>query len=360
MKRVWIHCASAGEYEQAIPLIRQLRNRPDTETCVSFFSVSGIDFYYLFPEADHCFLLPLDSPAEAAHLLDVLQPDAVCWVRYEFWFFYLQTIAGRKIPLYLIFANTDQLQDKHFFYRKFIYQCLDCFTHIYTLKKSDSFPFQHSAVLDGKWIQARNNTLQAFNDDRVAAFKRGSPLLIYGSLHLTDMHILLPALPALLENQWKVLIVPHETDVDTVKAIKKQLKDYSIGVHSSDPDSEASIMIIAKKGVLKFLYRYAEVAFIGGGFGKCVHNVSEAAAYGIGLLSGPKTEGSSEAVDFQQERLLTVCNNADQLKAAISAFEAEEKRQRQKAKLKALFERKMAVPGVEVIASEIIARLNQA
>ena len=111
-KRVWIHCASAGEYEQTIPLIQSLREQFPVEIFISFFSPSGMNYYNLSHTVDFVFYLPFDTPHQAKKLVKEIQADYIIWVRYEFWQNILNEIFKEKIPCDLLFADLQKIEKK--------------------------------------------------------------------------------------------------------------------------------------------------------------------------------------------------------------------------------------------------------
>lgn len=316
IKRVWFHCASAGEYEQVIPILHKIRQRQHTEIVISFFSASGMDYYKLQPLADHAYYLPFDTPKDVAEFLDKLQPDAAIWVKYEFWFNMLHALHLRKTPLMLINTDLKHLSEKGGPAGKIIRQCLPLFDKVFAVSTSSELSglFKDSEQgFDTKWIKALENKQTAFDIPALEKWKGNSKCLMAGSTHPEDIEVLSKVSGA--EIKW--IIVPHEPQQHVIDAIKKAFLGKKIALFSDGSFDTSEILIMDKKGILKWLYRYADMAFIGGGFGKSVHNVLEAAAYEIPVCCGPNIKGIPETQHLVDAGLLQIVNDAEELTAFV-------------------------------------------
>jgi len=315
-KRIWIHCASAGEYEQAIPLVRQLRSIMEVEILISFFSPSGMEHAQKFPEGDFYYYLPFDHTADAAEFVKAVDADVAIWVKYEFWRNMLKAIHATNIPIYLINADLQGLQLRRGIYGSIIRECLPLFRRIYAVSEGFNDLSNIIVVSDSKWQQAKANTFGNTHLPELNAFIAESPCIVCGSVHEDDLKLINPLLSdSTLPFKW--IIVPHETDDKSISKTLNYLPHRSFSLLSKGIASESEILVVDQKGVLKFLYRYATIAYVGGGFGKAVHNVLEPAAYGIPVVSGPNIEGIPETKLLLHAEVLHLIQSSDEFRDYI-------------------------------------------
>jgi 3-deoxy-D-manno-octulosonic-acid transferase len=316
MKRIWFHCASAGEYEQVIPILQEIRQRQQTEIVVSFFSSSGMDYYQLQPLADHAYYLPFDTPKDVTGFLDKLEPDAAIWVKYEFWFNILFALHLRKTPTILINADLKHLSEKGVISGRIIRQCLPFFDKVFAVSSSPELSELCSDCeqgFDTKWMKALENRQTPFDLPVLEKWKGSSKCCIAGSTHQKDIEALSKV--SGIEIKW--IIVPHEPQQHVIDFIKMAFHGKQVAVFSEGTFDTSEILIIDKIGMLKWLYRYADMAFVGGGFGKSVHNVLEAAAYEIPVCCGPSINGIPETELLIKAGLLQIVNDAEELTAFV-------------------------------------------
>jgi 3-deoxy-D-manno-octulosonic-acid transferase len=313
-KRIWIHCASAGEYEQTIPLIQSIREKYTIELVISFFSPSGMNYYNLSPKADYAFYLPFDTPNQAKKIVQEIQADYIIWVRYEFWGNFLNTIFKENIPCNLLFADFQKIEKKTWIEKNRIIKLLSQFSNIYSVSSPKELNIAHQIIHDGKWQQSLKNTSQKFEDPKVQFFTKNQNCIIIGSAHLSDVQILSEYLKKYPENSYKWLIVPHEIDEKHIAKIQSLLP-HSI-LHDQE-NQNSSILIIPQMGVLKYLYRFANIAWIGGGLDKSIHNALEAAAYGLPMISGSNLAGAIESEILKKAKVLLTFNDANQLSSVL-------------------------------------------
>ncbi len=319
-KRIWMHCASAGEYEQCIPLIREIRKNSDTEICISFFSPSGMEYYQLNPLADFSFYLPFDTKKNAKKIVGDLQPDYVIWVKYEFWQNIIRQLALNKIPCDLIFTDLKHIEKKVWIERNRIYHLLPYFNKIYSTSGGSNYTGNYTLINDGKWSQSLQNIQTKFHDSIIEEFTQNANTIILGSAHYSDAELLARFLSQ-NSSDLKWLIVPHETDDQSIRAIQKLFPSSALLSGGKVP---SSVLIIDKTGILKYVYRFADIAWIGGGFDKSIHNALEAAAYKIPLISGPQLKGMNEAEILREKGVLHVFENDQELKTIIEQIFATE------------------------------------
>lgn len=306
---IWVHCASYGEFEQGLPIIRSLKiNYPLNQIWVSFFSPSGYLHRKHDADVDFVTYLPLDGPKAAARWMELVQPKCIVFIKYEFWYYYLKMAAAKNIPTILASAifRPDQVFFK--FYGGFYRKMLQLFTTILVQDKASAelvspllTTTQLSISGDTRFdrvveIVAAKETINWVN--RLA----DKEIIVAGSTWAKDHELLGTIATKWNELNW--MIVPHHVDSASIKdclqyfpnAIK--LSDW---VNKSESKMEKPIVLIVDQiGLLRNLYQYAKIAYIGGGFTKDgIHNVLEAAAFGKPVIWGPNDSKFQEAIGLR-------------------------------------------------------------
>lgn len=303
-ERIWIHCASLGEFEQGRPLIEQIKAlHPETCIILTFFSPSGYEAQKNYPCADHIFYLPLDSATHARRFIQILQPACALFVKYEFWYHYLATLSAQQIPVILFSAI---FQERHPFFKwygKLHRRMLGFYTHIFVQDQDSLQLLQQIGVTwvsiagDTRFDRAAKILEQPKTYEQVAAFKGEGKLLVAGSTWPDDENLLLQALQQ-LPADYKLLIAPHETDETHITAILA-LFGTDAGLWETSGQEHKRVAVVNSIGHLSYLYRYADVVWIGGGFTKSgIHNIIEPAVYGLPVFFGPNYSRYREATDM--------------------------------------------------------------
>ncbi len=304
-KKVWIHCASLGEFEQGRPIIEKIKkDHPSTQVVLSFFSPSGYEIRKNYDQADLICYLPLDTPKNSKDFISIIQPDLVIFVKYEFWYFFLRELNKQKIPTLLISAifRPRQLFFKPFggFYRRILF----FFEAIFVQNKNsqhllEGIKYPNSHIAGDTRVDRVMNLAEKKKDfPLIEQFKGESKLLILGSSWPADEEIVLPFLKAKLPENWKCIIAPHEIGEEHVQKILSRLEEDAIrySTFSKDqPIKKTRYLIIDNIGMLSSLYQYGKIAYIGGGFGKGIHNTLEPITYGLPVIFGPKYHKFEEA-----------------------------------------------------------------
>ncbi len=304
-KKVWIHCASLGEFEQGRPIIEKFKSHePETQIILTFFSPSGYEIRKNYELADLVLYLPLDTPSNSRGFVELLQPDLVIFVKYEFWYFFLRQLHREKIPTFLISAlfRPDQV----FFnpYGGFFKKMLFFFTHIFVQNEASSQLLEQAGVSHHTIAgDTRVDRVVALADEKkafplVQAFAQDHPLLIAGSTWPEDEEVLIPFFHRHLGKNWKVIIAPHEIGATHITAIEAQLKDAYIRYSQLRRDTSFKnirYLLIDNIGMLASLYQYGTIAYIGGGFGRGIHNTLEPITFGLPVIFGPKYTKFEEA-----------------------------------------------------------------
>jgi 3-deoxy-D-manno-octulosonic-acid transferase len=306
--RIWVHCASLGEFEQARPLIEEIRkDYPIAKIFLSFFSPSGFDNRHNYSEVDSVFYLPLDGKRNADALLDLLRPQLAIFVKYEIWGYYLEGLRKRGIPTLLVSAAFRQGQVYFKWWGRFFRSMLDAFTIIFVQEEGSAsllrkIGFAGEIILSGDTRYDRVAAIASKTriPDIITGFTSGRPVLIAGSSWPEDEELLFECL-ASLPSGWKLILAPHEIDASHLNRILQLFGEEAI-LYSQlllpDPAAHAkSILILDNIGMLAGLYRSADSAYVGGGFRRGgIHNVLEPAVFGLPVLFGPVYQKFGEAV----------------------------------------------------------------
>src|SRR6056297_2531624 len=303
-KVAWFHCASLGEFEQGRALIEKLKQEyPNYRILLTFFSPSGYEIRKDYKFADHVTYLPLDTPQNAHKFIKLVKPDKAFFIKYEFWYFFLRELKNSHVDTYLVSGIFRK--DQYFFkwYGKGFRKMIDWFDYIFVQDKPSydllqSYDYKNIALsgdtrLD-RVIELVNNAKEM---PLIETFKQNQLLLVAGSTWPKDDELLIKFYKE-HQKPFKMIIAPHEVHSSNINRLIDNLKEYNI-IKYSDANknniSKADVLIIDSIGLLSALYRYGEFAYIGGGFGKGIHNLLEAATYGIPVIFGPNYQKFKEA-----------------------------------------------------------------
>lgn len=302
---IWVHCASLGEFEQGRPVIEALKTDfGNYKIFLTFFSPSGYRVRKGYPNADHVFYLPLDTATNARRLVNRIKPALALFIKYEFWFHYSQVLRKRNIPLLSV---SSIFRKEQYFFRKtgsFHRKILKNVTHFF-VQNQESVDLLRSislynVTLSGDTRFDRVTQIVANKDeiDIAKRFKGGDKVFVVGSAWPEDMEVLVPFIN---ENRLKFIIAPHEVEEQILQELQRALTVKSIRYSQAGEENleDYAVLIIDNVGMLSRLYRYGEFAWVGGAYGKGLHNILEAACYGIPVLFGDKNyEKFQEATDL--------------------------------------------------------------
>jgi 3-deoxy-D-manno-octulosonic-acid transferase len=307
---IWVHCASYGEFEQGLPIIKSLKiNYPLHQIWVSFFSPSGYLHRKQEAEVDFVTYLPLDGPKAAARWMELVQPKCIVFIKYEFWFYYLKNAAAKNIPTILASAIFRPDQVFFTFYGGFYRKMLQLFTTILVQDNASAAlvrplltPTQLSISGDTRFDRVVEIVSAKETIDWMYRFA-DKEIIVAGSTWEKD-HKLLGS----IVTEWNALnwmIVPHHVDSASINECQKYFPDaviFSEWINSSESKMEKPIVLIVDQiGLLRNLYQYAKIAYIGGGFTKDgIHNVLEAAAFGKPVIWGPNDAKFQEAIGLRR------------------------------------------------------------
>ncbi len=313
LKLAWFHCASLGEFEQGRPVIEKFRETfPDYKILLTFFSPSGYEVRKNYAGADYICYLPADTPSNAKEFIEHFKPSIAFFVKYEFWYNYLRILHEKQIPVISFSAIFRENQLFFKWYGGFHRNILKYFMHIFVQNKTSLALLQSAGIQnvtvggDTRFDRVAEIVKKSYVHIAVDAFKADKPLLIVGSCWQEDFEVIAPFLNNFTE-ELKVIIAPHEINEQEIQSWAKILKGttikYSdlseIGFDYEKP-FEYKTLIIDNIGILSSLYRHADFAWIGGAYGKGLHNILEAATFGLPIFFGNKKyKKFQEAVDLE-------------------------------------------------------------
>jgi 3-deoxy-D-manno-octulosonic-acid transferase len=356
-KHTWFHFASLGEFEQGRSVLEQYhRDYPDRPIIITFFSPSGYEVRKNYSLAEHIFYLPADSPANAERFIELINPDIVFFTKYDYWYYYFKELHSRKIPLYVISAIFRPGQAFFKWYGGIFRKMLRLVTHFFvqnqeSVKLLKEIGIQ-SVTLSGdtRFDRVVRVAKTVRELPVISYFATGHRVMVAGSTWPQDLERLLAFHQVFPD--WKIIIAPHEISPQKIKYTcdifssgilfselsdymhKEQLKsenqrrkdapvDMDLAYQDTDteadliPEHKSPILIMDNMGMLSSLYGYGDIAYIGGGFGAGIHNILEAAAYGMPIIFGPNFEKFQEAKDLIQARAAFPISNERELVAVV-------------------------------------------
>ncbi len=307
-KVLWVHAASLGEFEQGRPLMELVRARhPEMKIVLSFFSPSGFEVRKNYAGADTVVYLPFDKPARMRAFIDAVNPDIAVFVKYEFWGNCITMLKDRNIPVYLISAI---FRPGQIFFKPWggsFRKILKAYSHIFVQDENSAALLRSIGVTDvtvaGDTRFDRVKDIMAANKNlaEIADFTSSAPFtLVIGSSWPQDEDLYIPWLHA--HPEVKAICAPHEFDKERLDALLEKFGDgaclYSRYIKERISPDTVHYLIIDCFGLLSSLYRYGSMAYVGGGFGAGIHNINEAAVYGIPVVFGPRHAKFKEASDL--------------------------------------------------------------
>ena len=331
-KYVWFHAASLGEFEQGRPLMEQLRrDHPEYKILLTFFSPSGYEVRKNYEGADIICYLPLDTIGNARRFLKAVQPVAVFFIKYEFWYNYLHILKQRGVPTYSV--SSIFRPDQVFFrwYGRRYSRVLKCFTHFFVQNEQSRELLAKigitcaTVVGDTRFDRVLQIKEQAKQLPIVEQFVGEAPkVFVAGSSWPPDEDIFIRYFKE--HPEWKLVIAPHVIGEDHLQQIEQKLEGWSVQRYTappSAPEGATSVLqqgneapsgavggalIIDCFGLLSSIYRYATVCYVGGGFGVSIHNTVEAAVWGKPVIFGPENQ------KFQEAQELKACGGGLEIK----------------------------------------------
>lgn len=315
-KYVWFHAASLGEFEQGRPLIEKIKKEyPNYKILLTFFSPSGYEVRKNYEQADIVTYLPIDTVANAQRFLRIVRPVMAFFIKYEFWYNYLHILRHRNIPVYSV---SSIFRPNQIFFRPYGRQyaaVLKCFSHFFVqndLSKSllAKIGINNVTVVGDtrfdRVLQIKDNSkklplVDKFIDNQDVKLANGVTnslhrVFVAGSSWLPDEEIFIKYFNE--HNDWKLIIAPHIIADTHLRQILQLLKGKKVVLYTEATETnvaDADVLVINCFGLLSSIYHYGDVAYVGGGFGAGIHNVLEAAVWGIPVVFGPNNKRFAEA-----------------------------------------------------------------
>ncbi len=334
---IWVHAASLGEFEQGRPLIEEIRKRyPEYKILLTFFSPSGYEIRKNYQGADFIFYLPLDTRRNAMRFIQSVKPVTAIFIKYEFWHNYLSLLKSYNIPVYLVSGIFRPQQVFFRWYGAWFRKILTNFNHLFVQTKESENLLKMINITnvtisgDTRFDRVKQISLLAKEIEIASLFKNGRYCIVAGSTWPKDEEMLISYINQQQVTS-KLIIVPHEIDEPHIQYIMHQLKKPFIRFSEAGKAdlSDIQVLIIDNIGMLSSLYRYGEIAYVGGGFGKGIHNILEAAVYGIPVIFGPNYSKFNEAVELIKLGCAFSIDSSESLKSLLNRLldDSEERNQ---------------------------------
>ena len=301
-KYVWFHAASLGEFEQGRPLMEEMRRlHPEYKILLTFFSPSGYEVRKNYKGADIICYLPLDTVLNARRFLRNIRPVMAFFIKYEFWYNYLHILRHRQVPVYSVSSIFRKKQIFFRWYGKQYSHVLKCFTHFFVQNEESrrllaGIGIDNTTVVgDTRFDRVLQIKEEAKQLPVIEAFKEGYQVFVAGSSWPPDEDIFISYFNE--HPEWRIIIAPHVIGDDHLSQIMSKLKRKTLLYTEATPETArtAECIIINCFGLLSSIYHYGEVAYVGGGFGVGIHNVLEAAVWGMPVIFGPNNQRFQEA-----------------------------------------------------------------
>lgn len=332
---IWFHCASLGEFEQGRPLIERIKNDyPNYKIVLTFFSPSGYEVRKQYAYADLIIYLPLDTPNNAKKFIEILQPNIVFWVKYEFWKNYLKALSNRNIPVFLISAI---FRENHFFFSpfgKFHRKTLNYFTHTFLQNENSaihlkSIDYTNTSVVGDTRLDrvlAIANTPKRLALIEAFAQQSDKPIFICGSTWQPDEAIISRYIN---ENKahlpFKFIIAPHEIKKEKINDLESNISIPTIRYSNATLENITNfeVLIIDNIGMLSTLYRYGKLAYVGGALGSGLHNTLEPIVFSLPVIFGEKYQKFEEAIYLVDKKGGFSIKNYEEFCAVVKQLEDE-------------------------------------
>jgi len=325
---LWFHASSLGEFEQGRPVIESIRKlKPDYKILLTFFSPSGYELRKDYKYADYIFYLPLDTKKNASRFIDIVRPEKVFFIKYEFWYNYLTQLKEEGIPTYIFSALFRPSQIFFKPWGKWYLKAIATYEHIF-VQNQESFDILHkfgfinvSVSGDTRLDRVGEIADAAPRLDKLEIFCGGQKAIIAGSTWKEDEDLFIAYLNKCPSGQ-KFVIAPHEVNPQTLErvcsAIEKPYALYSTA--TPEELANAEVLIVDGYGYLVSVYRYGMLAYVGGGFTSGIHSTLEPAAFGLPVIFGPDYQKFQEAHDMLSLGAATCINNYEELEMQIDSY----------------------------------------
>lgn len=317
-KYIWFHSASLGEFEQGRPLIEKIKSeKPEYKIILTFFSPSGYEPRKNYKFADIVSYLPFDSPKNALDFVKIVNPKLAIFIKYDIWYYFLKNLKEYNVPTYLISAIFRENQIFFKSYGKSYKKALGFFDKIFLQNKESEillgkYGFNNTVVCgDTRIDRVISISKQEYNNSILEKFCENKRCFVYGSTWLEDEKILANFINTSPED-FVFIIAPHEVNEKNIENIENTFKVNSQRFSEIiELKSDTRLIIIDTIGILSKIYRFAEIAYVGGGFGKGIHNILEAVVYNIPVVIGPNYKKFNEAVQLVKNQVVFSVNSSN-------------------------------------------------
>lgn len=318
---VWFHCASLGEFEQGKPIIEAYRLKyPQHKILLTFFSPSGFEIRKNTSLADFIFYLPIDTKVNAKKFISTIKPIKAIFIKYEFWFNYMIELKKQNIPFYSV--STIFQKNQTFFKYKWFAKQLRNVNHFFVQDKTSaellkSIAFTNVTISgDSRFDTVFTNSKHTKELPIIKLFTQNKTTIICGSTWPKDENILMEYINKNSDKNY--IIAPHE--LNNIKSLQKQTNALLYSNTNKENIFKSNVLIIDSIGLLSHIYKYGNIAYIGGGFGAGIHNILEAVTFGLPVVFGPNYKKFKEANDIISLEGGKSINNITELKEAFNQF----------------------------------------
>jgi len=293
---VWFHCASLGEFEQGKPIIEGYKLKyPNHKILLTFFSPSGYEIRKNYDGVDWVFYLPSDTKKNAIQFLSIVNPIKVIFIKYEFWFNYMTELNKKNIPFYSV--SSIFRKEQYFFKYDWAAKQLNNVSHFFVQDKNSKELLQNigftncTVAGDTRFDSVIANTQNSVSIPLIEEFTKNKTTIICGSTWTQDEALLAKYIK--VNPNYNYIIAPHE--ILQISALQKQTNALLFSKADNTNINNCNVLIIDSIGILSNIYKYGDLAYIGGGFGSGIHNILEAATFGLPLVFGPNYQKFKEA-----------------------------------------------------------------
>ncbi|GAB1405797.1 glycosyltransferase N-terminal domain-containing protein [Lentimicrobium sp.] len=361
----WFHCASLGEYEQGKPVIEAFKREfPNYRILLTFFSPSGYSQRHRITDADYIFYLPADTRAKARNFINIVKPSVAVFVKYEFWYNYLHELFVRQIPVYTISAifRPDQLFFR--WYGGWFRTHLRQINRIFVQDKTSAELLQMIDISnvgisgDTRFDRVADIKSVAKPFPLISRFAQGRQVLVAGSTWPDD-ELLIYDLSKSCSKSVGFILAPHEVNETRIQALHEKLGKNAV-LYSEATENNVDgkmFLIIDSIGLLSQIYRFADLAYIGGGFGAGIHNILEAATYGVPVFFGPNYHKFREARKMVAGEMAFSVANSEELSTQVNELLNDEQKLKEISARAADFVQQQA-GATRVIMEEIVSVLK--